>query len=57
MPLWLRRFTFEKIREHFQKQQEENEKQQQRISQSSNKTQIARPNIRPDYSFKASPQK
>jgi hypothetical protein len=58
MPLWLRKFTFEKIKEFNEKQQEEIEKRQQKSSlDSSSKNEIARPNIKPDYSFKASPQK
>jgi hypothetical protein len=28
MPIWLRRFTFETMREHYEKQKEEMEKQQ-----------------------------
>ena len=58
MPLWLRKFTFEKIKEFNEKQQEEIEKRQQKNTPtSSSKNEIARPNIKPDYSFKASPQK
>ena len=58
MPLWLRKFTFEKIKEFNEKQQEEIEKRQQKNTlDSSSKNQIAKPNIKPDYSFKASPQK
>jgi hypothetical protein len=58
MPLWLRKFTFEKIKEFNEKQQEEIEKRQQKNTlDSSSKNEIARPNIKPDYSFKASPQK
>jgi hypothetical protein len=58
MPLWLRKFTFEKIKEFNEKQQEEIEKRQQKSSlDSSSKNEIARPNIKPDYSFKTSPQK
>jgi len=54
MPIWLRRFTFNKIKEHFDKQNEENEKQQNMLKnkQSSNK-EIARPNIAPTYTTKA----
>ena len=58
MPLWLRKFTFEKIKEFNAKQQEEIEKRQQKNTlDSSSKNEIAKPNIKPDYSFKASPQK
>jgi len=32
MPIWLRRFTFETLREHYEKQNEEAEKQQNMLS-------------------------
>jgi hypothetical protein len=54
MPLWLRKFTFEKIKEFNEKQQEEIEKRQQKnTSSNSSKSEIARPNIKSDYSYKA----
>lgn len=54
MPLWLRKFTFEKIKQFNEKQNEELEKQRQSVKKSQNiKNEIARPNIKPDYSFKA----
>jgi uncharacterized membrane protein len=58
MPIWLRRFTFNKLKEYFDKQQEENEKQQQQLTNKSNPKEIARPNIAPKtttptYSYKA----
>lgn len=54
MPLWLRKFTFEKIKEFNEKQQEEIEKRQQKNStKTSPNNQISKPNINPDYSFKA----
>lgn len=52
MPIWLRRFTFQKLKEHYDKQNEqnkniyENKKQSQQISKG--------PNIKPSYSTKAS---
>lgn len=46
MPIWLRRFTFEKIKEHYDKEREEAEKQQSKLSNKSSKG-IARPNIAP----------
>jgi hypothetical protein len=54
MPIWLRKFTFNKIKEHYDKQNEEAEKQQNMLKnkQSSNK-EIARPNIVPTYTTKA----
>ena len=48
MPIWLRRFTFQKIQEHYSKQQEQKNptpKTQKKVHQ---------PNIGPSYSTKAS---
>lgn len=58
MPIWLRRFTFKKIQEYFDKQSEEAEKQQQMITNKTDIKEIARPNIprspeTPTYSYKA----
>jgi hypothetical protein len=54
MPLWLRKFTFEKIKEFNEKQQEEIEKRQQKNTlHNSSKNEVARPNIKSDYSYKA----
>lgn len=52
MPIWLRKFTFRKIQDYIDKQNEEIEK---RKNQSSNTTKvdIARPAVNSDYSFKA----
>jgi hypothetical protein len=46
MPLWLRKFTFEKIKEHFEKQQEAINKQQNLLKNKSNK-ELAKPDIAP----------
>ena len=51
MPIWLRRFTFETMREYFEKQQEAMEKQQNMLKNKSNKD-ISRPNITPTYTAK-----
>ena len=52
MPLWLRKFTFEKIKEFYEKEKEEMEKRNKQTSnESPNK--LSRPNIAPDYSYKA----
>ena len=56
MPIWLRKFTFRKIQDYIDKQNEEVEKQRNKQTNTT-KTDIARPDIKPDYSFKASPQK
>ena len=49
MPIWLRKFTFNQIKEYYQKQSENNKKQK---STADNKT--LRPDIDPTYSSKAS---
>jgi hypothetical protein len=46
MPIWLRKFTFEKIKEYYDKQSEETEKQQKLLKNNSNK-EISKPNIAP----------
>ena len=46
MPIWLRRFTFETLKEYYEKQKEEAEKQQNLLKNNSNK-EISRPNIAP----------
>ena len=55
MPIWLRRFTFEKIKEFYDKEREESEKQQNMMS-NKGKQGISRPNIdskQPTYTTKA----
>jgi len=52
MPIWLRKFTFNKIKEYYDKQNEEAEKQQNMLKNNSSK-EIARPNIAPTYTTKA----
>jgi thioredoxin-related protein len=46
MPIWMRRFTFEKIKEFYDKEREEAEKQQNKLSNKNSKG-ISRPNIAP----------
>jgi hypothetical protein len=54
MPIWLRKFTFKKIQEYFDKQNEEIEKQKQSMHNAQKiKSDIARPAIKSDYSVKA----
>ena len=49
MPLWLRRTTYNLIKEYYEKQNEEAEKQQKSLKNTSNKD-IPRPNISvPNY--------
>jgi hypothetical protein len=56
MPIWLRKFTFLKLKEHYDKQNEEAEKQQNMMSNKS-KQEVAKPNIapqnKPHYTAKA----
>ncbi len=51
MPIWLRRFTFETLKEYYDKQREEAEKQQNMLKNKSNK-EVARPNVTPTYTAK-----
>ena len=52
MPIWLRRFTFETLKEHYEKQREAAEKQQNMLK-NNNKGEISRPNVTPTYTTKA----
>jgi hypothetical protein len=58
MPIWLRRFTFETLKEHYEKQREEAEKQQNLLRNTA-PNEIARPNVssnntkKPTYVAKA----
>ena len=53
MPLWLRRTTFNLLNEHFNKQNEETEKQQNMLKNNKSSKDIARPNIgNPTYTAK-----
>jgi hypothetical protein len=50
MPLWLRRTTFNLLNEHFTKQNEEAEKQQNMLKNNKSSKDIARPNTTtPNY--------
>jgi hypothetical protein len=53
MPLWLRRTTFNLLNEHFNKQNEETEKQQNMLKNNKSSKEISRPNIaNPTYTAK-----
>jgi len=56
MPVWLRLFTYNLLKEHFDKQREEMEKQQNMLKNKSNKD-IKKPDIapakQPTYTVKA----
>lgn len=52
MPIWLRKFTFETLREHYEKLKEEQEKQNNTLTNKSSK-EIAKPNVAtPTYTSK-----
>jgi hypothetical protein len=57
MPIWLRKFTFNKLREHYDKQKDEMDKQQNMLKNKSGGSDVARPNIAtspaPTYTAKA----
>lgn len=46
MPIWLRKFTFEKIKEFYEKEREEADKHSNMLKNNSNK-EVSRPNIAP----------
>jgi len=56
MPVWLRKFTFNKLKEHYEKQAEENDKVQNQLK-NKNSGDVAKPNIKqppnPTYKVKA----
>jgi hypothetical protein len=55
MPLWLRRPTFNLLKDHYDKEQEAMEKQQNMLKNKSGNKEISRPNIAqtPTYTTKA----
>ena len=54
MPIWLRRFTFTQLNEHFENERKELEKQRRGSENLTNKTQIAKPpTVDPTYVTKA----
>jgi len=50
MPIWLRRFTYSKLKEHYSKQQEEQEKLNKQLSNKKSSS-PAKPNISPKNSY------
>lgn len=50
MPIWLRKFTFNKIKQFHEEREEANKKMQKKVQ---NKPQIHRPGVKPTYSVKA----
>jgi len=58
MPLWLRRTTFNLLKEYYDKQNEEAEKQQNMLKNKTNASKdIARPNIAPPNYVAKAPKK
>jgi hypothetical protein len=60
MPTWLRRFTFETLREHYEKQAEANNKAENLLQNNNNPKEIARPCIspkQPTYTTNKAPKK
>ena len=53
MPLWLRRTTYNLIKEYYEKQNQAVEKQQNMLKNKSNNKNLSRPNIAPNYTAKA----
>lgn len=52
MPIWLRRFTFNKLKEHYEKEKEEAEQQQNMLNNKQNsQKEISRPNINPTPTY------
>ena len=59
MPIWLRRFTFETLKEHYDKQAEEANKAEN-LMQNKNSKDLARPAIapkQPTYTTNKAPKK
>jgi len=53
MPIWLRKTTFNLMKEHYDKQNEEAEKQQNMLKNKTGASKnISRPNITPSYTAK-----
>ena len=53
MPIWLRTFTFNKIKEFYDKKQEAADKQNNQVTNTNNK-ELARPNIPQSNTYNAS---
>ena len=57
MPLWLRRTTFNLMREYYEKQNEAQEKQNNILKNSGKNKEISRPNISPPTYVTKAPKK
>ena len=54
MPIWVRRFTFQKLKEAYEQRAEAISKKQQTLT--NNKPSVLRPGISSNYSTKTSPK-
>ena len=54
MPIWIRRFTFEKLKEAYEKRAEAVSKEQKTLT--NNKPSLLRPGVTSNYSTKTSPK-
>lgn len=52
MPIWLRKFTYEKLKKHYEDKKEEQDKINNQLTNKPDKNKITKPNI--DYTSKAS---
>lgn len=57
MPIWLRTFTFNKLKEWYDKEQEQVEKQNNMLTNKSGKNQVVGPDITPTYNAKVPTKK
>jgi len=60
MPIWLRRFTFETLKEHYEKQAKDQETLENSVENMKNNKDIPRPNIapkQPTYTTNKAPKK
>jgi hypothetical protein len=57
MPIWLRRFTFETLKEHYETISEENAKAQNLLQNKNNNKELPRPNIAPPTYTSKAPKK
>ena len=53
MPIWLRKFTFQELKDHFDKRNEAQEKAMKK-AKGLQKAKIQRPDIKPNYNTKTS---
>ena len=54
MPIWLRNFTFKKLKEWYDKEQEQADAQNQQLTNKNVSNQVARPNIPQSSTYNAS---